>query len=56
MSFVFSIQCFTYALLKNDMEGKIVMTERTDRMKLASIIARKIWCQVQGGQEHDCAV
>ena len=35
------------------MDGEIVMTKRTDRMKLASIIARKIWCQVQGGQEHD---
>ena len=51
-----AIKCFTYALLKNDMEGEIVMTERTHRIKLANTIARKIWCQVQGeeGQEqHD---
>ena len=51
-----AIQCFTHALLKNDVEGEIVMTNRAHRLKLANTIARKIWCQLQGEEiqeQHD---
>ena len=55
-SYFQAMQCFTYALLRNDVEGEIVMTNRVDRMKLANIYSRKLWCQVQGEEgrkQHD---
>ena len=49
-----AVQCLTRALLKNDVQSKIFLTTRANRMKLANTITRKIWCQVQGeeGREH----
>ena len=48
-----AIQCFTYALLKNDMEGEIVLTRRDGRMKLATTIYYKIYAQILREKEQE---